>query len=48
MAVTALALAPMIRENIIVQKHFIVDSKIGSSGAFYGAGSGTSCVCELV
>ncbi len=41
MAVTAtLALAPMIRENIIDTKHIIVDSKIGSSGA--GAGSGTS------
>ena len=34
MAVTAtLALAPMIRENIIDTKHIIVDSKIGSSGA---------------
>ena len=41
MAVTSiLALAPLIRENIIDTEHIVVDSKIGSSGA--GSGSGTA------
>jgi hypothetical protein len=41
MAVTSmLALAPLIRNDIIDTDHIIVDSKIGSSGA--GAGSGTA------
>ncbi len=40
MAVTSiLALAPLIRENVINTDHIIVDSKIGSSGA--GSGTGT-------
>ncbi len=41
MAVTSiLALAPLIRNDIIDTEHIIVDSKIGSSGA--GSGSGTA------
>ena len=41
MAVTSiLALAPLIRKDIIDTDHIIVDSKIGSSGA--GSGSGTA------
>ena len=41
MAVTSmLALAPLIKNNIIDTEHIIVDSKIGSSGA--GSGSGTA------
>ncbi len=41
MAVTSmLALAPLIRNDIIETDHIIVDSKIGSSGA--GSGSGTA------
>lgn len=41
MAVTSvLALAPLIRENLIDTEHIVVDSKIGSSGA--GSGSGTA------
>jgi N-acetyl-gamma-glutamyl-phosphate/LysW-gamma-L-alpha-aminoadipyl-6-phosphate reductase len=41
MAVTStLALAPLIRHDLIDTEHIIVDSKIGSSGA--GSGSGTA------
>lgn len=41
MAVTSvLALAPLVRENLVDTDHIVVDSKIGSSGA--GSGSGTS------
>ena len=41
MAVTSiLALAPLIKHDIIDRDHIVVDSKIGSSGA--GAGKGTS------
>ena len=41
MAVTSmLALAPLIRNNLIDTDHIVVDSKIGSSGA--GSGSGTA------
>ena len=41
MAVTSmLALAPLIRNDVIDTDHIVVDSKIGSSGA--GAGSGTA------
>ena len=41
MAVTSiLALAPLIKNDIIDTEHIIVDSKIGSSGA--GSGSGTA------
>jgi N-acetyl-gamma-glutamyl-phosphate/LysW-gamma-L-alpha-aminoadipyl-6-phosphate reductase len=40
MAVTSmLALAPLIRNDIIDTEHIIVDSKIGSSGAGSGAGT---------
>lgn len=41
MAVTAvLALAPLVRHDMIDTEHIVVDSKIGSSGA--GSGSGTA------
>jgi N-acetyl-gamma-glutamyl-phosphate/LysW-gamma-L-alpha-aminoadipyl-6-phosphate reductase len=41
MAVTSmLALAPLIRNDLIDREHIVVDSKIGSSGA--GSGSGTA------
>lgn len=41
MAVTSiLALAPLVRKNLIDKDHVVVDSKIGSSGA--GAGKGTA------
>ncbi|KKK86531.1 hypothetical protein LCGC14_2762320, partial [marine sediment metagenome] len=41
MAVTSiLALAPLIRNDLIDTEHIVVDAKIGSSGA--GAGSGTA------
>ena len=41
MAVTSmLALAPLVREDLIDTDHIVVDSKIGSSGA--GSGSGTA------
>ncbi len=41
MAVTSiLALAPLIRNDVIDKEHIVVDSKIGSSGA--GSGSGTA------